>query len=1475
MAKDFRASQLEVKQIILSGGIAGKSNLGGIVYSGSIASDRAGTTAGPTLSVMLTNVGSDVLFFVSGSQTSGNPSAIGTGETVRSQVTLFGGDVVVSGTLYAERQVIEVDSVADGDFFVTGNMYVEPDTDSSESVAFRTAAGSNLFEIDSARHKIIMGGGSSKSLAPHNNAALTIVSASGADPEAEGGSKGNPSGYHTFFLTRDDTLNKTVGVAFGRKTATPNVGAAILHRRNGAYSRGSLEFYAKESDTFQSDLTLGLELSETGMALFHSGGHFGVPSSPNSLDPKTFTDTSFYVSGSRGSRGIPNSSGSAVFGGDLVVSGALHVMGNNTYNAGEDVAIVLDNTGTSRIIWDSQNDGAYSPDAQIYESGGDLYLSGSDDVRIRAEFGDFVFESGDDMLIRPGDALTISENSTATGKFVSIFSQPSVNTFENALDVDGEAGIIINDSGTNYLDFRVETNTKTHAIFTDAGNDRVLILSGGAVTSVDESAGNDVSFYVSGAIGDRGTAKRGTSVFGGDVYVSGALYSDDLVVTDDVTVGDDLTVNGTLLVAGEIQHSGDTDTKLTFTTDSIDISAGGLAGVRIVESASDSASEVVINTAGANLNFRVESVGESAAILVDSSANSLTINSGSSAFTTVINSGNAEAIRVDATGTIFNDSGNANNDFRVESNTKPFALFVSSSDDQVLIHSGGAPASFDEAKAPDVSFYVSGSRGTRGRQYERTTSVFGGDLVVSGALAISGSITDVNNPGAKIEFARGGTNSFAITCADNKQILTRDSAGTPDSIVINSDNAQIAFLVRTNSKMAIASKPESASANTVYINTDNAGEAGGDTCFWVSGSTGAIGTAERGTSVFGGDVVISGSLHGSSPLIIGSGLEVTGSVDLGTGLSGSLTHLVDGTSYIIAGDNITVATGSKGQLTIAGTGGSGFTRNSGASRVYLTENDDKLNIGGGNADPGGKVEITVSDTENIDGLIIDFNETGGKTALEIDSESTSGIALKSQGFKAGYFKQDISNGYGLYITRDLAEGGNEPLVNMLDNNANNTQATLQVRQDGTGPILRLRDGSAIAHEFKDGGEVVFNENGAATGDFRVESAGEDEAIFLDSSANSLTINSGSSAFTTVINSGNAEAIRVDATGTIFNDSGNANNDFRVESNTKPFALFVSSSDDQVLIHSGGAPASFDEAKAPDVSFYVSGSRGTRGRQYERTTSVFGGDLVVSGALAISGSITDVNNPGAKIEFARGGTNSFAITCADNKQILTRDSAGTPDSIVINSDNAQIAFLVRTNSKMAIASKPESASANTVYINTDNAGEAGGDTCFWVSGSTGAIGTAERGTSVFGGDVLISGSLRARQQHFTTHKLTPGNSTACFVRFDTEGSDGSAGVNNKMIAPYPGELLKVILRSTNVAGSTVVGLHTNTDTNANLNGTSTQDITVNMSAANTSYTFFFPPAANYGPNDIIGLKINPTNDPGTTNVTACWEFNTAD
>jgi len=50
---------------------------------------------------------------------------------------------------------------------------------------------------------------------------------------------------------------------------------------------------------------------------------------------------------------------------------------------------------------------------------------------------------------------------------------------------------------------------------------------------------------------------------------------------------------------------------------------------------------------------------------------------------------------------------------------------------------------------------------------------------------------------------------------------------------------------------------------------------------------------------------------------------ITGSLGVTQGLSGSLTKLVDGTSYMIAGDNITITSGAAGAITITSTGGGG------------------------------------------------------------------------------------------------------------------------------------------------------------------------------------------------------------------------------------------------------------------------------------------------------------------------------------------------------------------------------------------------------------------------------------------------------------------------------------------------------------------------------------------------------------------------
>ena len=65
-----------------------------------------------------------------------------------------------------------------------------------------------------------------------------------------------------------------------------------------------------------------------------------------------------------------------------------------------------------------------------------------------------------------------------------------------------------------------------------------------------------------------------------------------------------------------------------------------------------------------------------------------------------------------------------------------------------------------------------------------------------------------------------------------------------------------------------------------------------------------------------------------------SSLTTIGLAYFNAGLSGSLTRLVDGTSYLIAGSNITITSASNGSITIAGSGGSGDVTGPASSTQY-------------------------------------------------------------------------------------------------------------------------------------------------------------------------------------------------------------------------------------------------------------------------------------------------------------------------------------------------------------------------------------------------------------------------------------------------------------------------------------------------------------------------------------------------------------
>ncbi|MBM93983.1 MAG: hypothetical protein CMF51_04460 [Legionellales bacterium] len=117
-SKDFRADRVRIKAIVGTGSIENSHPyLGLMVYSSSNASNFKG---GRLDGNMLQNVGSDVWMFVSG-------SASGDGTYKADQrpaggAVLFAGDVVVSGTLWAERSIIEVDGTVEGDLRVPNSI---------------------------------------------------------------------------------------------------------------------------------------------------------------------------------------------------------------------------------------------------------------------------------------------------------------------------------------------------------------------------------------------------------------------------------------------------------------------------------------------------------------------------------------------------------------------------------------------------------------------------------------------------------------------------------------------------------------------------------------------------------------------------------------------------------------------------------------------------------------------------------------------------------------------------------------------------------------------------------------------------------------------------------------------------------------------------------------------------------------------------------------------------------------------------------------------------------------------------------------------------------------------------------------------------------------------------------------------------------------------------------------------------------
>lgn len=518
-------------------------------------------------------------------------------------------------------------------------------------------------------------------------------------------------------------------------------------------------------------------------------------------------DVFFFVSGSVDSSGVADQK--SVFGGDMVVSGSFFGYGDR-----------MEITGTLEVT-----NGISGSLTQLTD--GTSYLVAGTNITITSQ-------SNGSILI----------DSTGGGGGDSFF----VSTTADSIFTTGSAAFRGNETGI------------------DSPADK----------------GTDVFFYVSGSTESLGGATPGAALFGGDVRVSGSLLigtSSIKITSNDIQFGDGTAKIEKTDVSDITVHAG------TLTSSGTLKAVVGLSGslTQLV----DGTSYLV---AGTNVTITSQSNG---------------------------------SVEISSTG-----GGGGGDSFFAS--TTAGSIFTTGS-----AAFRGAESAVDSPndKGTDVFFYVSGS-GNSKNGATPGVALFGGDVTVSGSLFAEGDRIEVSGTLAVTEGISGsltqlsdGTSyliagaNITITSQSNGSVLIASTGGGGDSFFASTTAGSIF----TTGSAAFRSG-ESA--------VDSPLDKGADVFFYVSGSGGTKNSATPGVALFGGDVTVSGSLYTE-----GNRFEMSGTLEVTNGISGSLTQLVDGTSYLVAGTNITITSQSNGSILIDAIGdgvGDSFFVSTTAGSIFTT-----------------------------------------------------------------------------------------------------------------------------------------------------------------------------------------------------------------------------------------------------------------------------------------------------------------------------------------------------------------------------------------------------------------------------------------------------------------------------------------------------------------------------------------------------------
>ena len=323
--------------------------------------------------------------------------------------------------------------------------------------------------------------------------------------------------------------------------------------------------------------------------------------------------------------------------------------------------------------------------------------------------------------------LNAGTNELHINKGNSAFATSIHGNNGNALEVNS-SGVVINEPGNSANDFRVETNNKTHGLFVDSGNDRVLILSGGATTSTNSAAKSDIVFFVSGAVGGKTVTKTGVTVFGGDLVSSGIMYAPNVQVGDS-GVGFPMTTALNVYANVSSDFAAKIDNDQSSAGHILKLSTDGNGSGTTMMAMEDGDGDTLFK-ARADGRFGFGASGVS--------------SMGAGTFVVGIDGGHTSDLAISKRLQHLGDS-NTFMDFPQADavnfqagGVEMLTMFESNDEGMVLVLSGGASSDPNVLHAEDVNFFVSGTKGSRSSTI-RGTSVFGGDVLSSGSLHVLGS----------------------------------------------------------------------------------------------------------------------------------------------------------------------------------------------------------------------------------------------------------------------------------------------------------------------------------------------------------------------------------------------------------------------------------------------------------------------------------------------------------------------------------------------------------------------------------------------------------------------------------------------------------------------------------------------------------------------------------------------------------------